>query len=217
MSMPLAVVTGASSGIGLAAARALCADGFRVTLVARREDRLREAVDALTAAHGAGAARWHVADVSDPGAVHGLAERLGAVDALVNNAGIDGEGIPVGGLGLDHWRRVLEVNVTAALALSQALVPGMPAGASIVNVSSINGLVSEYGYADYNTSKGALNALTRSMATDLAGQGIRSEHMAALATLTEIMTTPLGSREAGEASRPTSPGPGGHPRRRWRR
>jgi 3-oxoacyl-[acyl-carrier protein] reductase len=172
----VAIVTGASSGIGLATAQTLSESGVAVVLVARRTERLDDAVEALAAArHGEViGCRADVATAGAAEATMGAAiERFGHVDLLVNNAGVDGQARDLADLDEAHWRHLTEVNVGGALRFSQALARHLRARAAtgaIVNVSSINGLSAERHFADYNTSKGALISLTRSMAIDLAPQ-----------------------------------------------
>jgi NAD(P)-dependent dehydrogenase (short-subunit alcohol dehydrogenase family) len=122
----------------------------------------------------------HVCDVAADGAADELVaaalEEFGQLDLLCNNAAVDGAGRLVHELPPESWQQVLDVNVTAAFRLTQSLAAHLRerrAAGAIVNVSSINALVAEVGYADYNTSKGALLALTRSSAVDLAAAGIR--------------------------------------------
>jgi len=171
----VAIVTGASSGIGLATASALVEHGASVVLVARRADRLGSAVDALRAAGHAGTALACPADVADLGAAQtsldAALERFGHVELLCNSAGVDGQARDFAELDGARWQHLMEVNVGGALRFSQALtrhLRGRGATGAIVNVASINGLSAERHFADYNTSKGALIALTRSMAIDLA-------------------------------------------------
>ena len=169
----VAVATGGATGIGRAAAAVLVESGVQVLIVGRRADRLEDAARAL----GATAfARDVAADGAAEAIIAAAVDRFGRVDLLCNNAGIDGAGRLLPDLPAESWQRVLDVNVTAAFHLSQAFaahVRGREAGGAIVNVSSISGLVAERGFADYNTSKGALVALTRSAAVDLADDGIR--------------------------------------------
>jgi NAD(P)-dependent dehydrogenase (short-subunit alcohol dehydrogenase family) len=170
----VAVVTGGATGIGRAVGSLLIGSGANVLVVGRRADRLKETARAL----GAAAFAHDVATEHAPEEIVAAAvERFGRVDLLCNNAGIDGAGRLLADLPAESWRHVLDVNVTAAFRISPAFtahVRGRSAGGAIVNVSSINGLVAERGFADYNTSKGALLALTRSAAVDLAADGIRA-------------------------------------------
>jgi NAD(P)-dependent dehydrogenase (short-subunit alcohol dehydrogenase family) len=169
----VAVVTGGGTGIGRAVAARLVESGAQVMVAGRRAAPLDTIADELDVAA-------HVCDVAADGAADDLVtaavEEFGRLDLLCNNAAVDGAGRLVHELPPESWQQVLDVNVTAAFRLTQSLAAHLRArGApgAIVNVSSINGLVAEVGYADYNTSKGALLALTRSSAVDLAADGIR--------------------------------------------
>src|SRR4051794_9214310 len=123
MSSPVAVVTGASSGIGAATARWLAGAGYRGLLAARRADRIEALAEELTRAGQE--AEAHVLDVTDRAAVDAFAAGLDRCDALVNNAG--------GALGLDtvadadpaDWRTMYEVNVVGVLNVTQALLPAL--------------------------------------------------------------------------------------------
>ena len=169
----VAVVTGGGTGIGRAAAHRLVDSDARVLLVGRRPEPLEQAARELGAA-------FHVCDVSAAGAPEGIlaaaVDVFGHVDLLVNNAALDGAGRLLQELSEDSWSRVIAVNVTAVFRLIRELASHLrarTAGGAVVNVSSINAIVAERAFADYNTSKGAVLALTRSAAVDLAGDGIR--------------------------------------------
>lgn len=185
------MVTGASSGIGRAAALALAVAGVHVVLVARRKDRL-EAVAAEIKALGSGAGTSLIdADVTSGDVVDRVrdsASTLGAWSLLVNNAGIDGQGASIEALDLEQVRHLLDANVVAPMRFAQALA-ATGTGRAIVNVSSINGKTAEEHFADYNASKAALISLTQSMAIDLAPKGIRVNAVCPGYTATE-MTAP---------------------------
>jgi NAD(P)-dependent dehydrogenase (short-subunit alcohol dehydrogenase family) len=169
------VVTGAASGIGRAIALRLAEEGGKVLCVDRSEG-----VDATVTAieEAGGAAEAVVADVSDPMAVRSFvdrcAERWGAVDVLVNNAGVNIPGV-FHEVGDDVIDTTLAVNVKGPMYGCRAAVPHMlrQGGGSIINISSVNGLVSEPYLAVYSASKGAVVMLTKGVALDYAKQGIR--------------------------------------------
>ncbi|WP_188741928.1 SDR family NAD(P)-dependent oxidoreductase [Agromyces bauzanensis] len=175
MSMLRAVVTGASSGIGEATARALRAAGWEVVGVARREERLR----ALAADTGASV---FVADLTKQGDVDALRDHLaasGPVHALVNNAG-GAKGLDsVEASSIDDWAWMLEVNVLALKRVTSALLPLLRRGAvergvaDIVNVTSIAGHVAYVGGGGYNAAKFAAHALTEVLRLELNGEPLR--------------------------------------------
>ena len=171
----VAIVTGASSGIGLATARALVEQGTSVVALARGEDKLAAAIDELAAGSRAGAVIACAGDVGCESAVRSAfetaVEHFGKVDYLCNNAGADGQGLDFADLDEAEWERLLDINIGGAFRFSQGLARHLRqrgAPGAIVNVSSINGFSAERHFADYNTSKGALIALTKSIAIDLA-------------------------------------------------
>jgi len=175
-----ALVTGGTSGIGLAAARRLAAEGTAVLIVGRDRRRLEAALAELRAARPGATVAGRTADVTDPSEVAAAvdeAARLGTrLDALVASAGIDGEGRDVLDLDPDAFARILDINVRGLFLAGQAAARRMAAdgkGGSIVLLASVNGLAAERGFADYNASKGGAVMLARSMARDLAGRGIR--------------------------------------------
>jgi len=163
-----AVVTGASRGIGLAIARALQAQGARVTLMARDPDALAAAAREL-----GGAAAWQQVDVRDAASVDDAFARTGAADILVNNAG-QAASSPFLRLDADMWQRMLDVNLTGAYHCIQAALPGMLDGGwgRIVNVASTAGLTGYRYVAAYCAAKHGLVGLTRALALELATKGI---------------------------------------------
>jgi len=176
MTQRVALVTGASSGIGSACARRLAADGMAVVVGGRDADRAAEVVDAITADGGEAVAA--LGDVADPewagDAVAVAVDRWGRLDVLVNAAGVIHRG-DAEATGDDDWRRVMAINVDGVFYASRAALPALRAagGGSIVNVSSTCGLVGNAGLAAYCASKGAVTNLTRAMALDHAAEGIR--------------------------------------------
>lgn len=152
----VAVVTGASSGIGEATARTLAAQGFHVVAVARRADRITALTDQIGGTP-------IVADVTDGAAVAALADGLSRVDVLVNNAGGAKELEPVADADLEHWRWMWETNVLGTLRVTRALLPKLIASGDglIVTVTSIAALEIYDGGAGYTAAKHAQGALHR--------------------------------------------------------
>lgn len=167
----VAIVTGASSGLGVTIAQALAESGADVALGARRADRLAGTA-ALVTATGRHALTVET-DVADPASCAALVEatmrRFGHVDILVNNAGI-GTAVPATRETPDEFRRVIDVNLNGSYWMAQACGRVMQPGSSIVNVSSVLGLTTAgLPQAAYSSSKAALIGLTR----DLAAQWSR--------------------------------------------
>jgi len=169
----IAVVTGASSGIGEATARALTATGWHCVLVARREDRLRALADEL-------GGEIELCDVGDRDAVEALATRVLArhpsIHLLVSNAGMPARGTYLK-VDLDLVERVTQVNYLGGVWCARAFMPGLEAaapkgGAHIVNVVSVAGTVSFAPAGAYAASKHAQLAFSRSLSAALRGSGI---------------------------------------------
>ena len=171
---PVAVVTGAASGIGLATARRLLREGWAVGVCDLSEELTR--VFATEIRDGRAVAV--IGDLTDVGVRGALIEAVrsafGRLDLLVNNAATGGESAAIGALDLDGVRRTLEVNVVAVIGLIQLALPLLVASGSgrIVNVGSLFGDEPVAGGAPYCVSKGAIHTLTRSLAVELGPQGI---------------------------------------------
>jgi len=172
----VALVTGASSGIGEATALALAARGVRVALAARRRDRL----DALAAriVKAGGEAQVVVADFADEAqagrAVHETEARFGRLDILVNNAGVMYLE-PVETADLGRWRQMLEVNVLGLIAATQAALPGMRQrrDGHIVNISSTAGRTGNPGGAAYSATKYGVVGFSEALRKEVYKDNIR--------------------------------------------
>ena len=176
LSGRVALVTGASRGLGAAMALALGRAGCSVVLWARHQRRLSRTRDALR-----GAGRETLAqsvDITDPVAVRRavgqILRRFHRIDCLVNNAGVWG-GDPFASLSLATWSRVLTTDLTGAFIVSQAVVPSMTRRryGKIINVASASGVIAHAHGAAYGSAKAALIHLTRIMALELGPVGIR--------------------------------------------
>lgn len=172
---PVAVVTGASSGIGAATAASLAGAGFHVVLAARRADRLKEAAARARARAQGGSARAEVLDVTDTAAVAAFAASLDRCDVLVNNAG--------GAFGTEYvadadpadWRTMYEVNVLGSLYLTKALLPRLIASGdgTIVMLTSTAGFINYEGGGGYSAAKHAQHAMTETLRLELCGEPVR--------------------------------------------
>ena len=175
LSGSVAVVTGASSGIGRAIAEALAAAGAAIVLVARRAALLEAARDAIGAAGGRSAAL--ACDLADRRALADCAaaagEPFGAPDILVNAAGINLRK-PMLEVSEDDWDAVLRINLDAPFFLSQRLAPAMIARrhGRIINIASLSTFVALLEVAAYGASKAAVGALTKSLAVEWGGRGV---------------------------------------------
>lgn len=167
-NLGVAVVTGASSGIGEATARRLASDGFDVVVGARREDRLRAVAESI-------GARWAPLDVADPESVERFCDGLDTCRVLVNNAG--------GALGLDRieaardedWLTMYQVNVLGSLRMTRALLGRLESSGNghVVTIGSIAAYEGYAGGAGYNAAKFAERALTRVLRIELLGRPVR--------------------------------------------
>jgi clavulanate-9-aldehyde reducatase len=182
-------VTGASSGIGEATARACAAAGADVALAARRTERIERLAQEIEAAGGRALAL--PTDLADAGQarafVAGAAERFGRLDALVNNAGVMLLG-PFEEDEPESWRRMVDVNVLGLLHCTQAALAVMREQGSgdIVNVSSVGGRVADAGAAVYNLTKFGVTAFSEALRQETRGSGIRVTAIEPGTTATEL-------------------------------
>jgi NAD(P)-dependent dehydrogenase (short-subunit alcohol dehydrogenase family) len=182
------LITGASSGIGAATARAAADAGARVVLAARRTERINALAGDLPHALAV------TCDVTDPGqvraAVSAGVDHFGRLDVLVNNAG-QGLHLPLEDVDPDDFRAVLELNVIAPLVAMQAVLPVMRAqkGGAIVNVSSATTQLVLPGLGAYAAGKAALNQLSATARTELAADGITVSTVLPFVTATEFHQT----------------------------
>jgi NADP-dependent 3-hydroxy acid dehydrogenase YdfG len=185
----VALVTGASSGIGEATAVALAEAGAAVAIGARRRDRL-DALAAKLTDSGASVLSLDL-DVTDESAcrdaVRRTREELGGLDVLVNNAGVMLLGTIVGA-DTDDWRRMMHTNVLGLMYMTHAAVEGMVEQGSgdIVNISSVAGRVARLGSGVYNASKWAVNAFSESLRQEVTGRGVRISLVEPGAVATEL-------------------------------
>ncbi|MEX3101854.1 MULTISPECIES: SDR family NAD(P)-dependent oxidoreductase [unclassified Streptomyces] len=169
----IAVVTGASSGIGAATARKLAEAGYRVVLTARREDRIEALAKEITQAGGAATA--YPLDVTDRAAVDEFATAFEKIGVLVNNAGGALGSDPVATGNPDDWRTMYETNVIGTLNLTQALLPKLEASGdgTIVVVSSTAGHGTYEGGAGYVAAKHGTHVLAETLRLEIVGKPVR--------------------------------------------
>jgi NADP-dependent 3-hydroxy acid dehydrogenase YdfG len=163
-----AVVTGASSGIGAAAAERLAKEGFEVVLGARRADPLEEVASRC-------GGRPVALDVTDPGSVTAFAQAIPEASVLVNNAGLALGLEPVAELDEERVKTMWKTNVLGLIRVTQALLPKLEASGSghIVNIGSTAALETYRGGGGYTSSKHAVRALTRTLRLELLGKNVR--------------------------------------------
>jgi 3-hydroxybutyrate dehydrogenase len=168
-----ALVTGASRGIGEAISRRFGREGARVALAARNEDACRRIAGEIGAAGGeAFAVRCDVTDArSIEDAVAAVVERFGRIDVLVNNAGLGGP-TPLDDPDDSRWNAILATNLTGVFRVTRAVVPHMPDGGRIVNLSSVVGRFGVAGLSAYSATKHGVIGLTRTFALELAARQI---------------------------------------------
>lgn len=180
------LVTGAGSGIGAASVRRFLDQGCEVVAVDLREGALAEVNDRLTA--------FHQIDVTDAEQVRSIPE-IDRVDVLVQSAGTVGPNMPLTEVPLADWERTFAINVTAIFTMMQAVIPGMVerGWGRIVNIASIAGKEGNPNLGAYSASKGAVIALTKSVAKELATTGVLVNSIAPA-----VIATPMNADTAPE-------------------
>lgn len=171
----VAVITGASQGLGRALALAYAAEGAKVVVNARGEESLRPVVEELEDREAEVLAV--AADVSRSADVERLigaaVERFGGIDVLVNNAGILGPRVRIEDYPEDEWRRVIDINLTGPFLACKAAIPHMREGGSIINVVSGVSVEGRAEWGAYSVSKFGVEGLTQILAAELKDRGIR--------------------------------------------
>jgi NAD(P)-dependent dehydrogenase (short-subunit alcohol dehydrogenase family) len=194
----IALISGAGSGIGRAAALRFAAEGAAVAVLDLRADAAEETAELIAKEDGRALAL--AADVSHHGQVADAVGRavaeFGRIDVLYNNAGVDSRG-SVEVAEEDNWDLAFAVNAKGTYLMSRAVLPHMQAG-SIINQGSVAGLVGIPNFAAYCASKGAVIALTRSMAVDLSPRGVRVNVICPGTVYTPLMEPMLRARGDGD-------------------
>lgn len=172
----VALITGASRGLGRALALAYAGEGAKLVINARGEGSLKPVAEE---AQGAGAEVLAVpADVASAADVEGLIQatvgRFGRIDVLVNNAGLLGPRVKIKEYPEDEWRRVIDANLTAPFLLAKAAIPHMPEGASIINIVSGVSVEGRAEWGAYSVSKFGVEGLSQILAAELKDRGIRT-------------------------------------------
>jgi NAD(P)-dependent dehydrogenase (short-subunit alcohol dehydrogenase family) len=205
----VAIVTGAASGIGRAAALLFAAEGARVALVDRDASALAATLAEI--GHGPAANAGVQAldlDVTDARAVAIAAGRIvaewGRIDVLLTAAGISGSGAAAADTAEEDWDRILAVNAKGTFLWIKAVLPHMTRGGSIVTVASQLARAGGRANAAYVASKGAVISLTRSVALDYAAQGIRANVLLPGATDTPMLQRSFSRRADPDAAREAS-------------
>ncbi len=199
----VAIVTGASRGLGKAMAIALGANGAHVVCVARNTELLAKTAEAIVAAGGSAAAM--ACDVTDRQAVDQLvdqvAEQSGRIDILVNNAGITRDTL-LPRMSDDEWDDVINTNLRSAFLWCRAVSRHMMRAryGRVINVSSVSGLIGNPGQTNYSASKAGLIGLTRSLSRELAGRNVTINAVAP-GFIESDMTATLGEAIVAEAKK----------------
>ncbi|MAT81651.1 MAG: 3-oxoacyl-[acyl-carrier-protein] reductase [Phycisphaerae bacterium] len=199
----VALVTGASRGIGRAIAKRLASDGHHVVLVARDQSRLDEVLSEIEADGGVGESR--ACDLGDPASLEAMMESVlsdrGRLDVLVNNAGINRDGLILR-MSDEDFDEVLAVNLRATFITCRAVARSMMRGrwGRIINISSVTGLVGNPGQANYAAAKAGMVGMTKTLAKELGSKGITA-NVVAPGFIETDMTEAMSSEILAEAAK----------------
>ncbi len=170
------MITGASRGLGRALAQAFVRENASLVINSRSEESIRPVAEEAESSSAEVLAL--AADVSRSADVEkivdGAIQRFGRIDVLVNNAGLLGPRVPIEEYPEDEWRQVLDANLTAPFLLAKAVIPHMPEGGSIINVTSGVSIEGRARWGAYSVSKFGVEGLTQILAAELADRGIRA-------------------------------------------
>ena len=193
--MPTVLVTGATSGIGEATARAFAGAGWHVVATGRRAERL----DALAASIGGDRVTTLAFDVTDAAARDAALADLRPVDCLVNNAGLALGTAPAQEAKLSDWERMIDTNIVALVAVTRALLPGLvERRGTIVNLSSVAASYPYTGGNVYGGTKAFVRQFSLGLRSDLAGTGVRVTSIEPGMVETEFTAVRTGSQEASD-------------------
>jgi len=207
----VAIITGASAGIGEATAIAIAAEGAKVVLAARRSDRLDALAQHIT--NAGGTAFPIVTDVTDKTQVQNLVQKtnaeFGRIDILVNNAGIALVGA-IDGANTSDWERMVNLNLLGLLYVTHAVLPIMKAQGvgHIVNISSVAGRTARVGVGVYNATKWGVNGFSESLRQEVCKQNIRVTIVEPGLVNTEIndhITDPVAKQRSEERRKSITP------------
>jgi NAD(P)-dependent dehydrogenase (short-subunit alcohol dehydrogenase family) len=186
--MKVALITGGSRGIGLAMAKSFAGAGYAVIITGRDDARLKQAVGEVKGSGGS--VEGLVCDVADPPSVQNLfaaiRQRHSSIDVLVNNAGVAHELLTVDKLPVETWKQVIDTNLTGTFLMTQAALPLMKTGSTIVNNLSVAAMQPFTGMSAYNASKFGALGFTKALREEVRKQGIRVLALIPGATNTEI-------------------------------
>ncbi len=181
-----ALITGGSSGIGLATARLFLAEGAKVAITGRNKATLDAAVESLGSKNVLAVQADATSAESTEKAVAAVVKAFGKIDVVFANAGSASQLTPLGSTSIDAFDSILRVNVTGSFVTIQAALPHLGGGASVILNGSVHAVLGSPGWSAYAASKAAVRAMTRNLAAELAPRGIRVNQVTPGGTRTPI-------------------------------